>query len=57
MTLRPSENEVAASVRRRVNDVERSSPSYCELLGLVQVLSGDDTEVSFRVLAAWLPSE
>jgi glyoxylase I family protein len=34
-----------------VSDVERSSAWYCELLGLVPVLTGDDTEVSFRVLA------
>lgn len=34
-----------------VSDVERSSAWYCELLGLVPVLSGDDDEVSFRVLA------
>jgi glyoxylase I family protein len=34
-----------------VSDVERSSAWYCDLLGLVRVLSGDDAEVSYRVLA------
>lgn len=34
-----------------VSDVERSAAWYRDLLGLVQVLGGDDDEVSFRVLA------
>ena len=34
-----------------VTDVERSSAWYCDLLGLVPVLRGDDADVSFRVLA------
>jgi len=34
-----------------VTDVERSSAWYCDLLGLVSVLSGDDEQVSYRVLA------
>ncbi len=33
-----------------VSDVERSSAWYCDLLGLVQVLAGDDDVVSYRVL-------
>ena len=33
-----------------VSDVERSAAWYSDLLGLVQVLSGDDDEVSYRVL-------
>ena len=33
-----------------VSDVERSSAWYADLLGLVQVLSGDDDVVSYRIL-------
>jgi glyoxylase I family protein len=34
-----------------VRDAERSAAWYCDLLGLVPVLSGDDDDVSYRVLA------
>lgn len=34
-----------------VSDVERSSAWYCDLLGFEQVMSGDDEDVSVRVLA------
>lgn len=34
-----------------VTNVERSSEWYCDLLGLVPVASGDDEDVSYRVLA------
>ena len=41
----------AHHVALTVSDVERSSAWYCDLLGLVPVLSGDDAAVSYRVLA------
>jgi glyoxylase I family protein len=34
-----------------VSDVERSCAWYCDLLGFEQIMSGDDDDVSFRVLA------
>ena len=34
-----------------VTDAERSAAWYTDVLGLVQILAGDDDEVSFRVLA------
>jgi catechol 2,3-dioxygenase-like lactoylglutathione lyase family enzyme len=34
-----------------VTDADRSAAWYADLLGLMTVLSGDDDDVSFRVLA------
>jgi glyoxylase I family protein len=34
-----------------VTDVERSAAWYCDLLGMVEVLAGDEDAVRFRVLA------
>ena len=34
-----------------VTDVEASAAWYCDLLGMVEVLGGDDDTVRFRVLA------
>lgn len=34
-----------------VTDVTRSAAWYCDLLGMVEVMGGDDDDVSFRVLA------
>ena len=41
----------ASHVAFTVTDVERSSAWYCDLLGLVPVLGGDDDAVSYRILA------
>jgi glyoxylase I family protein len=41
----------AHHVALTVSDVERSSAWYGDLLGLVEVLRGDDDVVSYRVLA------
>jgi len=34
-----------------VTDVTRSAAWYCELLGMQEVMGGDDEDVSYRVLA------